>query len=788
MINAADTATRPLINRSQLTDAAFAVALVVLGVLGFRTSFGGQRFLIVGVVGALVGAAAAYGVLRAKLSPLVAAASLVVVFGVTGACAVPDAAPAGFLPSPEAVAALGDGLANSWIKLLTSQTPAGAKDNLMVAPFFCAFLGSALSIVLAEKVRRFAVCVIPPVLVLAVSVLLGISKPANLLLQGGVFGAVAIAWIARRSRLTTTVVGSSFRASRAVAGVALLGVSLLGATVVGPHLPGSGSNRFVLRDKFQPPFDPRDYPSPLSRFRNYVLNEKSTPLFAIEGLPSDVPLRLAVMDTYDGVVWSVAQSQAGATTTAANEFKRFGEVLPGAAPGDSVKLRVDVAGYRNVWTPTVGSPNLLEFVGDDAIALQQSYRFNRASEAAATPRGLTEGVGYKLNARLPATERPADNDAFAMVGVGNDAVKLADDLVKPFQDAVAAGKTDYQRAKLLEDAFTNTINFYDPVTQKGTPGVPLGHALVHVSGFLRSRLSTGGLLGNEEHYASAMAVVARQLGMPARVVFGFRDHAEKGRAAWPGANGRTTVTGNDADAWVEIAFGEAGWVAFHPTPDRDHRTNLTPTLTKRNQNESEAVDPPVTVPPPRVNSIEQAKATSNKSEDTAEESSKWLGVITRIAKIAAIPIVATSTPLLLLILAKALRRRRRRSRGAPAQRIAGGWHESLDLARDLGHAVPRSGLTRVEATQLVAVDELAALASMADASSFGPSDPTDEHAARYWQHVDKLRAESLAPLSRWQRIKVLANPTSLFASAPSFALPKIELRRLGGLRLRRKAA
>jgi transglutaminase-like putative cysteine protease len=63
-----------------------------------------------------------------------------------------------------------------------------------------------------------------------------------------------------------------------------------------------------------------------------------------------------------------------------------------------------------------------------------------------------------------------------------------------------------------------------------------------------------------QHFAGAMALMARLLGIPARVAVGFTSgHYEGG--GW-------TVTDHDAHAWVEAWFPGYGWIPFDPTPGR----------------------------------------------------------------------------------------------------------------------------------------------------------------------------------------------------------------------------
>ena len=62
-----------------------------------------------------------------------------------------------------------------------------------------------------------------------------------------------------------------------------------------------------------------------------------------------------------------------------------------------------------------------------------------------------------------------------------------------------------------------------------------------------------------EQYASAMAVMLRAVGVPARVAIGFTQGTQD-------ADGSYVINSNDAHAWVEVLFDKAGWVQFDPTP------------------------------------------------------------------------------------------------------------------------------------------------------------------------------------------------------------------------------
>jgi transglutaminase-like putative cysteine protease/uncharacterized protein (DUF58 family) len=66
--------------------------------------------------------------------------------------------------------------------------------------------------------------------------------------------------------------------------------------------------------------------------------------------------------------------------------------------------------------------------------------------------------------------------------------------------------------------------------------------------------------GNCEYFASAMALLLRQISIPSRLVIGFLT------TEWNEFGGFYEVRQSDAHAWVEAFFPDRGWIAFDPTP------------------------------------------------------------------------------------------------------------------------------------------------------------------------------------------------------------------------------
>jgi hypothetical protein len=85
------------------------------------------------------------------------------------------------------------------------------------------------------------------------------------------------------------------------------------------------------------------------------------------------------------------------------------------------------------------------------------------------------------------------------------------------------------------------------------------------------RFALGDLAGHCEYFASAMVLLARANGLPARLVNGFAGGHENS------IGGFLELTRSDAHAWVEVHYEIAGWVRYDPTP-ADLRARPEPAL------------------------------------------------------------------------------------------------------------------------------------------------------------------------------------------------------------------
>ncbi|MGH3368496.1 MAG: transglutaminaseTgpA domain-containing protein, partial [Nocardioidaceae bacterium] len=732
-------------SRDEAVDLAGAAILVVLAVVGFRTVFNGPGFLLASIPGALAGAAIGHVLVRQRPPAIVAAAAAILGYFIVG---VPFAMRT---LSPTGVGSLLDGSVNGWARLLTTLPPAGQEGNLFASPFLCAYTVALFSVLLARRIVRWPVCVAPPLAGLAVSVLFGVDRPASLLLQGSAFAVATIAWVSLRDARSRRVVGHTSTARRRVGPLVLLLVAGAGAFVVGPSLPLARSrSRYVLRDVLEPPFDPRAYPSPLVAFRSFRTETamKSTYLTASH-LPRGARVRLAVLDDYDGTVWRAT----GAGGEAAGTYDRVGDLIPQDVPAGEPgvtreEVRLTVGALRDVWLPTVGQPIGVRFGGSRATSLLPALRFNSRADVGAVP-GLELAEGDVIELDVVYAPEPRAGALASAAADPRAVLPGADGVPDTLRDLAAqhaTASTPYERAQALASWLRQ--GFYSDGGSGAALVVPPGHSL----GRLAQLLDPDRVMaGNAEQYAAAMAVLARSLGLPARVVLGFKPKKEGDNVA---------LTGADASAWVEVAFAGKGWVAFDSTPDESRvpmpQPNSSPTLLPK-----EADAPPPRTPP----SLDDRGDNEGKlGEPAAKEMHGFpIGAILRMAAVVLSPAAVVGSPFAFILAFKARRRRRRRSSGTPATRISAGWAELVDLARDLGRPVARPW-TRPEAAIVLERSGLAGFADLAmraDASVFGRDEPGEDEAMSFWSRVDAVAAGVRSSLGRRDRFRASVSLASL---------------------------
>jgi hypothetical protein len=752
--------------REELIDAAALALLGALAGYGLTTVYDGYGVVLVALVGAVAGVAAGWVVAAAGLSPVVGLAVMVGALFVGAGVAVPDHALVGLGPGPGTPGAFADGLVHSWRDLLTTAAPVGLGGGLGVVPYVLGFVGGGGGMLLARLTRSPLLPAAPSLVALVASILFGNLEPVSVLVQGGGYLIIALAWGAWRSNRAIGASTDGIYWPRVWGSVAMLGVLVPVGLVAGPRLPLVDDGRVVLRQEIVPPFDAADYGSPLATIRRYRTAEEDNKrtYLSVTGLPKGALVRIATMDRYDGVVWTVS----GDDRSGSGRFKRVGARVEREPEGTTATIDVTVAAFDGVWVPTVGSLRSIGFSGSNRERLEKTFRYNSTTGTAAAIDELRSGDRYRLDVVLPDASREGLETAETGSLFEAYDPELGDrlnELVKPIEGDLPSTGTPFQRAAALEAFFsrpadtTGSEHWYFSDGGRDATGlsdVPAGHSLGRLTDLMRYRV------GNAEQYAAAMALIAHRMGMPARVVMGFK----------PDDSGTVDLVGDDVTAWVEIEFQGRGWVPFFPTPPKENTPKPAPQPQDPAVREQQPMPPPTYLEPPAPNPpLNQDPAEEDDDVDDSAKLSVGLPpLLVAVLTYVGLPLLLIGGVLAAVLLLKSLRTRRRRNSGTPVERLNGAWLEAVDRLRDRGFR-PTAGATRREVS-LAAADGLGwstgpGFATAVDGYMFGPDDP-DEHIVRTaWSQLDQEVRAINEPLTRRQRARARLSLASLRRVRPT---------------------
>lgn len=691
---------------------------------------------------------------------------LLVTVGVFAVVGVPLAVPAkaigGLLPSLEGLADLFSGVALGWKQLLTITLPVGDYQALLVPALALLLSATVVAGSTALRARIGELAVIPPLVVFFVGIAFGppvVSAPIPLGI--GMF-VTTIAWISwwrwRRRRVVTRTrerdtasAGLRFgvEARTLIAAVLVFavaaGASLVTTTVLTPR-----SDRDVLRNVVAQPFDPREHASPLAGFRSYLRDGTADQvMMRVTGLPSGERIRVATLDSYDGVVYAVGSA---AVDSASGTFVRVPSRIDQSRVGsERVQLDIELVGYSGVWVPTVGMLEDIDFDGADATRLDDGFAFNGTSGTAVDLAGVGTDDRYRLDAVLPADPSldalagavPGSADVPRIADAPEDLATRLDEYVQGVQGAGAqlVAAIDGLRA---EGYISHGLSDDEPPSRSG-------HSLDRIAELFHDAR----MIGDAEQYAVAAALMATRLGFPARVVFGFAPEPA-------GPAGVTVVHGADVSAWIEVDTAQYGWVAVDPVPP------VRPIPEEEPQDPTPVSRPESIVPPPveRPETREDPADSDTTTEDPVvpDTTLEVLLQTLRITGIVLLVIVLALSPFLLVIGAKARRRHLRRSADTTLARIRGGWDEFSDLVIDHGLAPPPAA-TRAEFAAAVGTLPSRVLAAVVDRAVFAPDEPSDADAERVWVAVGELRHSLDAGRTRRERLRSLVSLRSLGGGA-----------------------
>ncbi len=261
--------------------------------------------------------------------------------------------------------------------------------------------------------------------------------------------------------------------------------------------------------------------------------------------------RTAVYDIYDGALWRQSQREW-------RRVPRLGDVwrLPTPAEMGTAPAATDVVDVEI--TSAYGFLDLLPvpYCAQEIDLNVPSLRVDRAGMVSFTGHVLP-GDTYLARVAMPAavttrpgSQRPAPTDMTFALQLPDTLPKRVRLLARHIVTQANAGVTT-TKVIAIENYLRDPDNFtYD----LDAPWVPAGRDYVDYFLFTSRR-------GYCNHFATAMAVMVRCLGIPARLATGFTaGQYRPDRDVYE-------IRDQDAHAWVEVFLPDTGWVDFDPTPD-----------------------------------------------------------------------------------------------------------------------------------------------------------------------------------------------------------------------------
>lgn len=331
-------------------------------------------------------------------------------------------------------------------------------------------------------------------------------------------------------------------ASRGARAVALLAV--LAAVLVPGVLPGFRAAALV--DFSTSSSDGIDL-DPFVSIQNQLDQEEPIDLFEVTAAGTGAYWRLYSLDTFDGITWSSTdpEAQRGQELTSP---ARLPVTFPPTAEPFPQRFKL-LTRIDDPWLP-------MAYPAESVTLPFESLRYDADLGTAVVDGGLDEGLEYTVSSRNVAPT-PDELDlvrfgARAQYGRYTFLPGDVDARVLEVAERWSQGAaTPYRQVMAIQDHFRNGSFTYDQEVD------PVADADALLNFLANSRH------GFCQQFATAMAVLVRELGYPARVAVGYRQGTQGGD--------RWLVTSKDAHAWVEVYFGPTyGWLPFEPTPTRSN--------------------------------------------------------------------------------------------------------------------------------------------------------------------------------------------------------------------------
>ena len=455
--------------------------------------------------------------------------------------------------------------------------------------------------------------------------------------------------------------------------------------------------------------------------------------------PGGLYLRLASLDRFTGINW-----EPDAVTDPENDVAAFPspQGLDDAVPRAEYSATIGIGDVNGRWLP-------VPYPATSITGLSGDWRWEADGLAVRSDGGQVRGQEYDVSfldiqpdlAQLTTVTEP-DVPARFLELPGE-----LPELVQQTADEVAGEGSTYEKAIALQRFFADGDFEYsvEAPVEAGYDGTGIGvieRFLVEKSGYC-------------VHFASSMAVMARAVGIPSRIVVGF----QPGEAASIGGASGFEVSSADMHAWPELYFEGIGWLRFEPTPGRGALPDYSSleAIDDPETPEFEGANPAATPAVPAPSAPELADVEPVDSSPVATEVQNPLPVILAVA-LAVLAVMLIPAGLRVLV-------RLRRMRLVRSGRDAGAaWAEIRDTAHDHEWSAPDSETPRQLSTRLAVVvgsDAVARLRAGVESVAYGRPGSSPMTV----EDVGEVRRAIASAASLRVRLRAIFLPPSLTARA-----------------------
>jgi transglutaminase-like putative cysteine protease len=427
-------------------------------------------------------------------------------------------------------------------------------------------------------------------------------------------------------------------------------------------------------------------------------------------------------------------------------------------PVTQVTQEVEIQELDSYWLPAAITP-----VGVDA---GRRVLTNETFASLTISRKVRKGFRYTIVSQVPEIKAsdldgPIDYRDYPEMARYIDAENLDPEVRERAKAVVKAKKADtpFEEALAIQDYLRGPefkYNLNVPALSAG------GNQLVRFLTQVRE--------GYCEQFAIAMAMMAREVGIPSRVAVGFTS----GEVV---DNGMLQVTTHDAHAWPELWFPEAGWVPFEPTPRADGTVTLPTYTTPAGRVPDDGAGTSATTPSENgTTPTTRARAPepdATGADDPLAGGSARRGLLERpvvraglalLALLALVPGVKWGRNLL------ARRRAGRRPRDAVAESYAEltGWAGDAGIGRR-GAETPAAYARRLHANFAADADPLVELTRLFELAEYAAAEPGEDQAAHARRLARGARASLAGRLGWRRRLLATISPRSLLAGRAAAA-------------------